>query len=200
MVDDDDASGTHQPRRFGRENADRAGPEHEHRVALGDVAHFGALIAGRQGVGQHDGVVVVNVVGNQDGADIGHGHAHQLGLAAVEPAGRVRIAINGAHGAGLGIGVVAVAIQFAVAKKQDPQKILKGVSTRSPTLNEVTDGPTSSMMPVNSRPNVVPTRVSGTRPWYRCRSAPQMHERVTRTMASFGCSMAGSGLWAARTR
>ena len=38
--------------------------------------------------------------------------------------------------------------------------------------------------PVNSWPNVIPTRVSGTDPLYKCRSDPQIHDRVIRTMAS----------------
>src|SRR5512138_1700978 len=78
--------------------------------------------------------------------------------------------------------------------------MLNGTTTRSPRLSRRTDGPTSSIVPVNSWPKVVPTRVSGTRPWKRCRSEPQIAARLTRTIASSGCSMRGSGLSRTRTR
>jgi hypothetical protein len=48
-----------------------------------------------------------------------------------------------------------------------PQKMLKGTMTRSPRFRFRTLGPTSSTTPMNSCPNVVPTRVSGIIPWYR---------------------------------
>src|SRR3954451_8877943 len=46
----------------------------------------------------------------------------------------------------------------------------------------------------------MPTRVSGIRPWYRCRSDPQIAARVTRTIASFGCSMGGTSFSSTRIR
>jgi hypothetical protein len=78
--------------------------------------------------------------------------------------------------------------------------MLNGTITRSPTDRFSTDGPTSCTTPMNSWPNVVPTRVSGRRPWYRCRSDPQIAARVTRTIASFGCSIRGMSFSSTRIR
>src|SRR3954452_22122052 len=77
--------------------------------------------------------------------------------------------------------------------------MLNGTMTRSPGLTFCTDEPTWSMTPMNSWPKVMPTRVSGIIPWYRCRSEPQMAARVTRTMASLGCSIAGTSFSSVRT-
>ena len=46
VVDDDHPAGAHQPGRLGGEQADRAGAEDHHDVALGDVAELGAEVAG----------------------------------------------------------------------------------------------------------------------------------------------------------
>src|SRR5437764_1131558 len=75
-----------------------------------------------------------------------------------------------------------------------PQEMLKGTTTRSPRRRFFTEEPISSTVPVNSCPNVQPTRVSGTSPWSRCRSEPQIALRVTLRMASLECSIRGSGL------
>src|SRR5919107_844976 len=83
--------------------------------------------------------------------------------------------------------------------QHDPQKMLNGTITRSPTRRFCTDGPTCSTTPMNSWPKVMPTRVSGIIPWYRCRSDPQIAASVTRTIASFGCSMAGISFSSTRT-
>src|SRR5919112_1884106 len=85
-------------------------------------------------------------------------------------------------------------------KKQVPQNTLNGTITRSPGLRFCTDGPTWSTTPMNSWPNVIPTRVSGIMPWYRCRTEPQIAARVTRTSASLGCSIAGMSFSSTRTR
>src|SRR5215208_3883334 len=85
-------------------------------------------------------------------------------------------------------------------KTHFPQAMLNGTRTWSPTFRFSTPSPSSSTTPVNSWPNVIPTRVSGTDPLYRCRSDPQMHDRVTLTMASRGCRISGTGLWSMRTR
>src|SRR3954468_9745860 len=79
-----------------------------------------------------------------------------------------------------------------------PQKMVKGTMTWSPRLRFRTSEPTSSTTPTNSCPNVVPTRVSGIIPWYRCRSDPQIAASVTRTIASPGCSIAGTSFSSTR--
>src|SRR5918998_3248332 len=84
-------------------------------------------------------------------------------------------------------------------KTHFPQAMLNGTRTWSPTFSFSTPSPTSSTMPVNSWPNVIPTLVSGTDPLYRCKSEPQMHERVTLTMASSGCWISGTGFLSIRT-
>src|SRR5215218_7900254 len=80
-----------------------------------------------------------------------------------------------------------------------PQKMLNGTITRSPTFRFCTDDPTCSTTPMNSCPKVIPTRVSGIMPWYRCRSEPQIAPSVTRTIASFGCSIGGTSFSSTRT-
>src|SRR3712207_1134048 len=77
--------------------------------------------------------------------------------------------------------------------------MLNGTITRSPRRRFRTDDPSSSTTPTNSWPKVVPTRVSGIRPWYRCRSEPQIAASDTRTIASFGCSIAGTSFSSTRT-
>jgi hypothetical protein len=49
--------------------------------------------------------------------------------------------------------------------QHEPQKMLNGTITRSPTDRFWTEEPTSCTTPMNSWPKVVPTRVSGTSPW-----------------------------------
>src|SRR4051812_20128119 len=71
--------------------------------------------------------------------------------------------------------------------------------TRSPGTRFCTDEPTCSTTPMNSCPKVVPTLVSGIRPWYRCRSDPQIAALVTRTIASLGCSIGGTSFSSTRT-
>ncbi|MGX1094196.1 hypothetical protein RKD47_004877 [Streptomyces albogriseolus] len=73
---------------------------------------------------------------------------------------------------------------------QKPQATLKGMTTRSPSLSEVTPGPTSAMMPMFSWPKVMPGSAA-VRPSYMCRSDPQIAVEVTRTITSFGCWIVG---------
>jgi hypothetical protein len=77
--------------------------------------------------------------------------------------------------------------------------MLNGTITRSPGWSRSTEDPTCSTTPMNSWPNVMPTRVSGIIPWYRCRSDPQIAASVTRTIASFGCSIGGMSFSSTRT-
>src|SRR5690606_7014141 len=79
-------------------------------------------------------------------------------------------------------------------KTHFPQAILNGTITLSPTVSFSTAEPISTTSPINSWPNVEPTRVSGTNPWYKCKSDPQIQVRNTLTMASSGCSISGYGL------
>ncbi len=51
---------------------------------------------------------------------------------------------------------------LGVVKKQRPQAMLNGTTTRSPRFSVLTSRPASSTTPVNSWPKVQPTRVSGT--------------------------------------
>src|SRR5690606_9798244 len=71
---------------------------------------------GGQGVGEHDGVLVVEPVRDLRGADVGEWHAYVFGLAAVIPAAGVGVAVDAADGGGVGIDVVAVGVQAAGAE------------------------------------------------------------------------------------
>jgi len=150
-------------------------------------------------VGEQHRVLVAHPLRNQARPDVGEGHAYVLGLAAVVPAAGVGVAVDAADRRGVGVDVVAVRVEPAAQNHHEPQKTLNGTVTRSPTLRFCTDGPTWSMMPMNSWPKVVPTRVSGIIPWSRCRSEPQIAVSVTRTIASLGCSIRGMALPSTRT-
>src|SRR5690606_20692904 len=115
-VDHDHPPGAEEPRTLGREQADRAGTEHDHRVAFADAAHLRGLVAGGEGVGEQDRILDVDVIRDHGRADIGKGHAHVFGLAAVIAAGGVGVAVEATHRTGLRIDVVAVAVQLLLAE------------------------------------------------------------------------------------
>jgi hypothetical protein len=71
VVDDDDPAGAHQPRGPGRDQTDRAGPEHDDRVALHDVPALRAEVPGGDGVGQQHGVLVRHPGRDKRGSNIG---------------------------------------------------------------------------------------------------------------------------------
>ena len=62
-----------------------------------------------------------------------------------------------------------------------------------------TPAPTSSTMPMNSCPSTSPGDRKGASTLYRCRSEPQIAVDVTRTIASVGSWMCGSGTSVMRT-
>jgi hypothetical protein len=74
-----------------------------------------------------------------------------------------------------------------------PQAIVDGITTRSPGFRLRTYAPTSSTTPTPSWPRIVPGSIPGTVPRTKCRSVPQIALAVSRTTASWGSSMAGSG-------
>lgn len=108
IVDDEHPAGTHQPRRLGGVEADRAGAEHGHGVTFCDVGELSAEVPGGQCVGTQQGVLVVHPVGNDRRTHVGEGHAHELRLATVIAAAGVRVAVDAADRGGVGIDVVAV--------------------------------------------------------------------------------------------
>ena len=116
VVDDEHPSGAHEPRRLGGEQAYRAGAEHDDAVSLGDVAELRAEVAGRAGVGEQHGVLVVHPVRDQGRSDVGERHPDELRLPAVVAAAGVRVAVDAADGGGVGVDVVAVAVEPAGAE------------------------------------------------------------------------------------
>src|SRR5215204_2735946 len=83
--------------------------------------------------------------------------------------------------------------------KQSPQEMLNGITTRSPGLICFTSEPTSSTMPIGSCPRMSPSSMNGARISYRWRSEPQIAVDVTRTIASVGSLIDGSGTSSTRT-
>ena len=75
----------------------------------------------------------------------------------------------------------------------------KEVTTRSPTATRSTSLPTVSTIPTASWP-ITPPGSTGTFPRTMCRSEPQMAAHVTRTTASPGSTISGSGTSASSTR
>ena len=65
--------------------------------------------------------------------------------------------------------------------------------TRSPFLSVLTSRPVSTTSPRNSWPMTSPAFMVGTKPSSRCRSEPQTEDSPTRTMASCGLTISGSG-------
>src|SRR5205823_5476328 len=84
---------------------------------------------------------------------------------------------------------------WSLQAKQLPQEIVKGTTTRSPTLSFswLMPGPTSTTSPINSWPSMSPCSKVGTNPSYRCRSDPQIHVVVIFMIASRGFNIVGSG-------
>ena len=80
----------------------------------------------------------------------------------------------------------------ATQLRQEPQAILNGTETRSPTLIRLTPGPVSSTIPMFSWPSTLPSSTE-VRPSYMCRSDPQILVVVIRTSASFASSIRGCG-------
>ena len=149
-----------------RRRVSRAGKESSvrrryNRVPFPDATQLCAEVAGRAGIGQHQGVLVVHPVGNEGGPDVGERNPHELGLAAVVAAAGVRLPVNPADGGGVGVDVVTVRVQPAHAEVAGSAEDVEGTITRSPLDSVRTDGPTCSTTPMNSCPKVMPTRVSG---------------------------------------
>src|SRR5258705_5993719 len=80
-------------------------------------------------------------------------------------------------------------------KKQFPQAMVNGTTTRSPTRHFPwsTPEPTSITSPMNSCPVMSPCSIVGMKPLYTCESDPQIHVLVIRTIASRGFNIFGSG-------
>src|SRR6476469_1349335 len=84
-------------------------------------------------------------------------------------------------------------------KKQSPHAMAKGTTTRSPAARVRHPGPTASTSPMNSCPSTSPDSMVGMIPLKRWRSEPQMAVEVTRTIASRGLRISGSGTVSTRT-
>ena len=83
-------------------------------------------------------------------------------------------------------------------KSHVPSDHANGAITKSPTARVATSAPIASTTPMNSWPIDVPWGVWG-RLWNGCRSLPHTHARTTRTIASVGLTMMGSGTVSTRT-
>ncbi|MCY1407496.1 hypothetical protein D9M71_228000 [compost metagenome] len=110
-VDGEDPRRAHQPRAGDGELAHRAAAEHRHRVPRRDLGQAGAEVAGGEDVGEQDRLVVADVAGQPDQADVGVGYPRHLRLQAVERAGHGGAAIEGGAGVlAVGVGVVALRV------------------------------------------------------------------------------------------
>ena len=83
-------------------------------------------------------------------------------------------------------------------KAQVPSDQANGTITVSPGLSVVTSAPTSWTTPMASWPIRRPSGVAS-RSWYGCRSEPHTQAYVTRTSASVGAEIVGSGTSSTRT-
>ena len=125
VIDRDDAIRTHQHRRLDREQPDRAAAPDRDDVAGFDVRIFRTHPAGGQDVGQEQHLVVVDAVGDDDGAVVAERHADIFRLTARIAAGHVAVAEQPRHGMAVqllrdilvigGVAVVAARILMLVA-------------------------------------------------------------------------------------
>ena len=142
--------------------ADRAGADHEEGAALLDVGVLDGLPRGGQDVGEEEEPVVRRTVRDLDRQRVAEGHAQHLGLATGHLA--VELAVAEQAGARAGVAVLrrlALAEQLRSHIQHDPQLMLKGTTTRSPTCSVSTAGPTSRTMPIGSWPTMSPAVMNG---------------------------------------
>ncbi len=97
VVDRNHPGCAHHDGRLDREQSDRAAAPHRNRIVGLDVGIFRRHPAGREDVRKEQHLVVFQMVGNDDRADIGKGHAGVFGLSARVAAGQVRIAEQRGH-------------------------------------------------------------------------------------------------------
>src|SRR5690348_4008878 len=107
------------------------------------------------------------------------------------PAGECPHAFSASHALGLEFSQSEVICRSQ--KKQLPQAIGNGTTTRSPGWRFLTPGPTSITSPINSCPRMSPFCIVGTNPLYKCRSEPQIAVDVILTIASRELRILGSG-------
>ena len=91
-VNRDDALGAQEEGALDGEQPDGAAAPDGDRVAGAYVAVLRGHVAGREDVGEEEHLLVLYLVGNLHRADVGHGHARVLGLAARVAAHHVRVA------------------------------------------------------------------------------------------------------------
>ncbi len=89
-VDDDDAPRSLQPRARDRGLPDRTGAHHGHGVTAADLREPRTEPGGRVDVRQHDGLGVVDRLGQRNEPHVGERDPGVLGLEAVETAGALR--------------------------------------------------------------------------------------------------------------
>ena len=87
LIDGEDAPGAEQLGAGDGELTNRPAAEHGDGVAAFDLGEVGRHEAGREDVGEEDGLVVADLVGQLDEADVRIGDARLLRLQAVEAAG-----------------------------------------------------------------------------------------------------------------
>ena len=91
-VDRDDPFGAEQVRARDGELSDRTSTPHRDHVALLDVAHLGAHVAGRKDVREEEHLLVRHAGGHLERTNVGERHARILGLPPGEAAEHVGIA------------------------------------------------------------------------------------------------------------
>ena len=147
-----------------------------------------AEVPGREDVGEEDGLLVGDALGDGEGEEVGEGDRHGLGLPAGEVGHRPE------RGRLAGEADVGLAGEAGPA---EPHPITPETSTRSPGLRLRTCGPASATVPMASWPSRIPLPVGAS--WYRCRSEPQMAVRSTVTMTPSGPGRTGSGTFSTLT-
>jgi hypothetical protein len=186
---EDDPLGAHVPGGQDRGQADGSVTDHGHRGPGVDLAHVSRVVAGEVDVGQGQQgreQRLVDLARHDDQGSVGLWDADGLRLAAADATGAVPAAVHA---------------RVWNPSRQNTHVLswnANGEMTKSPFVRVETALPVSSTTPRNSWPIGTPTAEVG-RLWNGCRSDPQTQDRTTRTIASVGCWMVGSGTCSTRT-
>jgi len=205
-VDGDDPVGAEHPGALDGELPDRPAAPDGDGVVLLDVGVLRGHVAGREDVREEEHLLVGEPGVDRDGTDVGVRNPQVLRLRARVPAREVRVAEQPRGDCPIIFRAIS-AFGFELSQREyssfsqnqhDPQLIVNGTTTRSPSSNVSTSLPTSITSPVGSWPITSSARIEGISSLYRCRSEPRIAVAVTSIIASFGLTISGRGTFSTR--
>ena len=174
--------------------------EHREAAAVGDVRIGDGLPGGRQNIGEVDEAIVRRSVGNLDRAEVSLRHTQELGLAAGDLTVHLRVpeqrcalaVVTHLRGLALGVELLITHVALPAGDVERDHDAIAGMDVRHP----VTDGLDHPDRFVTEDVALVEKR---SQHLVQVQVQPQIPVEVTRTIASVGCSMRGSGTLSTRT-